>query len=122
MSQAKYEVVHNDKVYEVDESGFLADSEKWDLNWADYVRMEENIAKLGEEHYSVITDLRDYYREYRTSPVMRLFHKCTKLPLKRTYELFPSGPGKALKMAGLPTPFHLHQGGYYFPCGNLKIA
>ncbi|MCK5071467.1 MAG: TusE/DsrC/DsvC family sulfur relay protein, partial [Desulfocapsa sp.] len=37
--------------------------------------------------------------------MVRILSKTTGFPLKRIYELFPSGPGKgACKMAGLPKP------------------
>ena len=37
--------------------------------------------------------------------MVRIFSKVTGYPLKKIYELFPSGPGKgACKMAGLPKP------------------
>lgn len=117
-------IEHNGRVYNVDENGFLVNHKDWDLNWADYVRMKEGIPKLSEDHHTVIHALRAYYKENNEPPLMRNFYICTKLTRGSDfiYKLFPSGPGDgACKMAGLPTPFHLHKG-YYFPCGNLKIA
>lgn len=103
-------IEHNDKIYRVDENGFLVDPAEWDSDWVDYVRMTEGITELNETHHSVIVALRNYYQEHGSPPMVRFFSKCTNLPLKRAYELFPSGPGEgACKMAGLPAPFYLHQ-------------
>ena len=36
--------------------------------------------------------------------MVRILSKNTGYKLKEVYELFPSGPGKSCKMAGLPKP------------------
>jgi TusE/DsrC/DsvC family sulfur relay protein len=86
-------IEHNGKSYEVDEDGFLSKGmEDWDENWV-------------EEHQKVIDALQEYYKKNGIAPMVRILSKTTGFPLKRIYELFPSGPGKgACKMAGLPKP------------------
>ena len=97
---------HNGSSYNVDEDGFLANGmEEWDTNWVDYVKSVEGISELTDEHTKVIDALQEYYKKNGIASMVRILSKTTGFPLKRIYELFPSGPGKgACKMAGLPKP------------------
>ena len=99
-------IEHKGKSYEVDEDGFLLKgAEDWDENWVDYVKSVEGIAEITDEHQKVIDALQEYYKKNGIAPMVRILSKTTGFPLKRIYELFPSGPGKgACKMAGLPKP------------------
>jgi tRNA 2-thiouridine synthesizing protein E len=92
--------------YDVDEDGFLTKGmEEWNEGWVDYVKGLEGIGDLTDEHWKVINALQDYYKKNGIAPMVRILSKTTGFPLKRIYELFPSGPGKgACKMAGLPKP------------------
>ncbi len=97
---------HNGKTYNVDEDGFLTKGmEEWDQGWVEYVKASEGIGDLTDEHNKVIDTLQEYYKKNGIAPMVRILSKTTGFPLKRIYELFPSGPGKgACKMAGLPKP------------------
>lgn len=97
---------HDGKSYNVDEDGFLTKGmEEWDNGWVEYVRSVEGIGELTDEHRKVIDTLQEYYKKNGIAPMVRILSKTTGFPLKRIYELFPSGPGKgACKMAGLPKP------------------
>ena len=90
----------------VDEDGFLTNGmEEWNEKWVEYVKAEEGITDMTDEHWKVINALQDYYKKNGIAPMVRILSKTTGFPLKRIYELFPSGPGKgACKMAGLPKP------------------
>ena len=91
--------------FEVDEDGFLLDFNSFNQNWIEYVRKQEGIETISEEHQQVIDVLQDYYKKNGIAPMVRVLSKLTKFKLKHIYELFPSGPGKgACKMAGLPKP------------------
>jgi len=92
--------------YEVDEDGFLTKGmEEWNEKWVEYVKGVEGISDLTDEHMKVINTLQEYYKKNGIAPMVRILSKTTGFPLKRIYELFPSGPGKgACKMAGLPKP------------------
>ncbi len=94
------------KNFEVDEDGFLLKGmEDWNNEWVEYVRTQEGIAALNDEHWKVVHILQDYYKKNGIAPMVRILSKTTGYPLKKIYELFPSGPGKgACKMAGLPKP------------------
>lgn len=91
--------------YAVDEDGFIDDFNNWDEGWMRYVKTQEGIEELTDEHKKVIDVLQDYYKKNGIAPMVRILSKVTKFKLKYIYELFPSGPGKgACKMAGLPKP------------------
>jgi tRNA 2-thiouridine synthesizing protein E len=93
------------KTFNVDEDGFIDDYANWSEEWVQYVKSEEGIDELGEEHRLVIKTLREYYEKNGIAPMVRVLSKVTGFKLKHIYELFPSGPGKgACKMAGLPKP------------------
>jgi TusE/DsrC/DsvC family sulfur relay protein len=99
-------IEHAGKSFEVDEDGFLLKGmEEWCDEWVEYVKSIEGITEMTDEHWKVINALQDYYKKNGIAPMVRILSKTTGFPLKRIYELFPSGPGKgACKMAGLPKP------------------
>jgi tRNA 2-thiouridine synthesizing protein E len=98
-------IEHKGNTYEVDEDGFLLNGDEWNTDWVDYVKGVEGIPDVTDEHQKVIDTLKDYYKKNGIAPMVRILSKTTGYPLKRIYELFPSGPGKgACKMAGLPKP------------------
>eukprot|EP00767_Chilomastix_cuspidata_P008213 gnl/Chilomastix_cuspidata/9343.p1 GENE.gnl/Chilomastix_cuspidata/9343~~gnl/Chilomastix_cuspidata/9343.p1 ORF type:complete len:104 (-),score=5.07 gnl/Chilomastix_cuspidata/9343:12-323(-) len=99
------EVEFNGHTFVVDEDGFLDDFNNYNKEWVEYVKKEEGIEALTDEHWKVIDVLQDYYKKNGIAPMVRVLSKLTGFKLKYIYELFPSGPGKgACKMAGLPKP------------------
>ncbi|RKX61153.1 MAG: sulfite reductase [Thermodesulfobacteriota bacterium] len=92
--------------FEIDEDGFLLGGiEHWNRTWVDYVKSTEGIEELTEEHWKLVNVLQEYFKKNGIAPMVRILSKATGFPLKKVYELFPSGPGKgACKMAGLPKP------------------
>ena len=91
--------------FNIDEDGFIDNFENWNKDWVQYVKQQEGIDELSEEHWKVIDVLQDYYKKNGIAPMVRVLSKLTGFKLKHIYELFPSGPGKgACKMAGLPKP------------------
>ncbi len=99
-------VEHQGETFEIDEDGFIANYEAGKCDeWVDYVRTQEGIKELNDEHKKVIEVLQTYYEQNQIAPMVRVLSKLTGFKLKHIYELFPSGPGKgACKMAGLPKP------------------
>ncbi|HVP38644.1 MAG TPA: TusE/DsrC/DsvC family sulfur relay protein [Candidatus Saccharimonadales bacterium] len=91
---------------EVNEEGFLVHPEQWNENLARFLARHEREAEvLTDEHWAVIRFIRQHYEAHQLAPMVRSICKTTGLPLKRVYELFPSGPAKgACKVAGLPKP------------------
>lgn len=99
------EVEFNGEKFQIDEDGFILDFNGWSKNWVMYVKEQEGIDELNDEHWKVINILQDYYKKNGIAPMVRVLSKLTTFKLKHIYELFPSGPGKgACKMAGLPKP------------------
>jgi tRNA 2-thiouridine synthesizing protein E len=90
---------------EVDEDGFIVDPNQWNEDVAKALASTEGIDELTDEHWSVMNYLRDYYQKFGVAPMIRKLCKETGFPLKKIYDLFPSGPAKgACKLAGLPKP------------------
>lgn len=96
----------NGRKIEVNEEGFLVNPEEWNEEVAVFLaKKEEGLENLTEEHWKVINYIRNYYLENKLAPMVRNVCKTTGLPLKKIYDLFPSGPAKgACKLAGLPKP------------------
>ena len=94
------------KQHEVNDEGFLVHPEEWNEEMALFLaQKEEDLDALTDQHWAVIRFIRQHYEEKQNAPMVRSICKTTGLPLKRVYELFPSGPAKgACKLAGLPKP------------------
>ncbi|MBI4677152.1 MAG: TusE/DsrC/DsvC family sulfur relay protein [Elusimicrobia bacterium] len=90
---------------EVDEDGFMQEPDKWNEDIAKALATTEGVSEMSEEHWKLVHYLRDYYLKFGIAPMIRKLCKETSLPLKRIYELYPSGPAKgACKVAGLAKP------------------
>lgn len=93
------------KQLEIDEDGFIQDPDQWDEAVAKALAETEDVHEMTEEHWKLVNYLREYYLEFNMAPMIRKLCKQTGFPLKKVYELFPSGPAKgACKVAGLPKP------------------
>lgn len=93
------------KECDIDEDGFIQDPDLWDEGVAGALAATEGVPELTEEHWKLVNYLRNYYLQFGVAPMIRKVSKETGFPLKRIYELFPSGPAKgACKVAGLPKP------------------
>jgi len=96
---------YSDKKVEVDEDGFIQEPDEWTEELAVAMAKAEAVDDMTEEHWKVVNYLRNYYIEFGVAPMIRKLCKQTGFPLKKIYELFPSGPAKgACKVAGLPKP------------------
>jgi len=94
-----------DTTLEIDEDGFIQQPDKWNEAVAAALGKTEGVDELTENHWKVVSFLRDYYTEYGVAPMIRKLCKSTGFKLNEIYELFPSGPAKgACKVAGLPKP------------------
>jgi len=99
-------IVFNGQNVELNEEGFLVDPSLWNEELAVLLaKAEEGLDQLTTDHWSVIRFIRGHFIENNSAPMVRSMCKGTGVPLKRIYELFPSGPAKgACKLAGLPKP------------------
>jgi len=100
-----------EKTYEVDEDGYLADIDEWNTDVANYYAMVEGV-EMSDQHWEIVNYLREYYKRYQIAPMIKILLKeignkfgPQKGNTKYLYELFPDGPAKqACKIAGLPKP------------------
>jgi TusE/DsrC/DsvC family sulfur relay protein len=92
-------------MYEVDEHGFLQETDKWNEEIAKAYAARENINELTADHWTAINYLRSYYLQNGICPLIRRLTKETGFTLKKLYDLFPYGPAQsACKWAGVPKP------------------
>ncbi|MEK9497638.1 sulfurtransferase TusE [Photorhabdus sp. P32] len=96
---------------ETDAQGYLKNSSDWQETIALLLAEQEEIT-LTEQHWEVIHFIREFYKEFNTSPAIRMLVKAIaqkygeeKGNSRYLYRLFPKGPAKqATKIAGLPKP------------------
>ena len=101
----------NNTIIETDPLGYLLDVNQWNQDVALAIAEKENL-QLTEVHWEVIHFVRDFYKEYKTSPAIRMLVKAMAQKLgedkgnsRYLQRLFPDGPAKqATKLAGLPKP------------------
>ena len=94
-----------------DKLGFLRTVSDWTPEVAEQIAVTEGIT-LSDQHWELISLIRQYYAEFDSSPAMRPLVKYTALNLgpdkgKSMYllSLFPGSPAKICsKIAGLPKP------------------
>jgi len=90
---------------DVDEDGFMEEPDQWNEDVARALATTEDVTELTEDHWKLIHYLRDYFKHYGIAPMIRKLCKESGFPLKKVYEMFPSGPAKgACKVAGLAKP------------------
>jgi sulfur relay protein, tusE/dsrC/dsvC family len=101
----------NNTIIKTDPLGYLLDVNQWNQDVALAIAEKENL-QLTEAHWEVIHFVRDFYKEYKTSPAIRMLVKAMAQKLgedkgnsRYLQRLFPDGPAKqATKLAGLPKP------------------
>lgn len=94
-----------------DAEGYLTNHADWCEKVALAIARQENI-EMSEAHWEVVHFVRDFYREFNTSPAVRMLVKAMakkygeeKGNSRYLFRLFPDGPAKqATKIAGLPKP------------------
>ncbi len=90
---------------EVNDEGFLLQSDSWTPEIAEAIAEEIGIGPLGEKHWQVIEFCRKDATEQGTPPGLRRISKLSGINMKELYQLFPKGPGKlAARVSGLPKP------------------
>ncbi len=101
----------NDKKIKRDSQGYLIHFSDWSKALVPLLALEESI-DLTPEHWDVIYLVQAFYKEFNTSPAIRLLVKSMEQAYgpdkgnsRHLYALFPKGPAKqATKLAGLPKP------------------
>jgi len=76
------------KNFDIDEDGFIGNYEDGKCDeWVAYVKEQEGIETLTEEHTKVIKVLQEYYEQNQIAPMVRVLSKLTGCKLKHLYEL-----------------------------------
>ena len=89
---------------EVNDEGFLLQSDSWTREIAEAIAAEVGIT-LTEKHWQVIEFCRSDNEAQGQPPGLRRISKLSGVSMKELYQLFPKGPGKlASKISGLPKP------------------
>lgn len=93
------------KTVELNDEGFLADSDQWTPELAEALAQDTGLGALNDQHWQVITFCREDAAREGQPPGLRRISKLSGVGMKDLYKLFPKGPGKlAAKVSGLPKP------------------
>ena len=65
-------IEHGGKNFEIDEDGFLLDFSTYSGEWKEYVKEQEGISEITDEHIMVIDVLQDYYKKNGIAPMVRV--------------------------------------------------
>ena len=88
--------------YELDPLGFLADSERWDEDFAS-MAAHKSKTTLTDRHWQIIHYLRSFHLENTKIPGMLEMCQTNDLSMEEFWELFPDGYRRgACLFAGLP--------------------
>jgi TusE/DsrC/DsvC family sulfur relay protein len=88
---------------EVNDEGYMLDSEQWNRNIAIAIAKEEGL-ELSDRHFEVIDYIRGKIRDGEALS-LRKIGKSGIVDIKELYQLFPGAPlKKVTKIAGVPKP------------------
>jgi dissimilatory sulfite reductase related protein len=96
-------IEHSGKIFEVDEHKFLLRFSDYCEEWVDYVKDQEGIGEITDEH-RVITDVtRGYYEKNGIAPMALTLSNMTNLSVEYMNTLYPLSGLKvgSCKMAGI---------------------
>jgi tRNA 2-thiouridine synthesizing protein E len=96
-------IAYGDVNINIDDEGYLADTEDWNERVACGLAEHEGIEELTKERMDVIRFMRDYYKHYNAFPILRSVCRNIHQPKNCVREDFID-PIKAWKIAGLPKP------------------
>lgn len=96
---------------ERDSEGYLKNQGDWDPEIAGELAAEDSLV-LTEEHWELIRFEREFYRQFNTTPAIRMLTRAVREKFGKDkgssiylHKMFPGGPAKQLaKIAGLPKP------------------
>ena len=91
------------KTVELDADGNLVNLADWNEDVAKAIAAEEGIGELTDDHWKVITFMRQVFESEGDAPSIRRLGKESGVDTKALYKLFPEGPAKkSARIAGLP--------------------
>lgn len=91
------------KMIDLDDDGFMKDTEDWDQTVAHELARREGYESLDEQQYEIIRFMRNYFKKYNAFPMLQYVCKNLQQPKECVNEEFIN-PMKAWKIAGLPKP------------------
>ena len=93
------------KTVEVDDEGFLVNSEDWTEEMAPELAKEVGINELNDTHWKVIRFMREDFKAKGQIPTIRRIKNAGGVSTKDVYDAFPNGPAKkAAMISGLGKP------------------
>ena len=96
--------VINGKEVLVDDEGFMTQYDQWDEAIGQALATAIGV-DMTDEHWKVITFLREDYKEKGETPTIRRVSTAGGVDTKRLFQLFPQKPAKKMSyIAGLPKP------------------
>lgn len=95
------EITYGGKTVELDEHGFLVDTEAWDEGLAQVLAKREELAELTPDQLEIMRFMRSYYKKFNAFPILNYVCKNIHQPRECVSEKFIN-PEKAWKIAGLP--------------------
>jgi tRNA 2-thiouridine synthesizing protein E len=90
-----------EKTLQLDDDGFLANTENWNQEIAMELAKREGFDQLDEQQLEIIRFLREYYLKFHAFPILSYVCKKIQQPSECLNEEFVN-PMKAWKIAGLP--------------------
>ena len=101
------EIEYAGKKVEIDDDGFLVDSEDWDEGIAQVLAEREGVGNLSDDKIEIIKFMRAYYKKFNAFPILNYVCKNIHQPRECVSEEFIN-PEKAWKIAGLPKQSGIH--------------
>ncbi len=92
--------------FNVDDEGYLLNSEEWNENVACALAEREGIEELTKDKLDILKFVRQFYKEYNFFPILNAVCKNVHQPKDCINEQFAS-PLLTWKLAGLPKPDNL---------------
>ncbi len=87
----------------IDDEGYLINTNDWNERIACAIAEREKVDELTEERLKIIKFMRDYYKQFKSFPILdsvcRNIHESKKCVVETFID-----PLKAWKIAGLPKP------------------
>lgn len=94
---------HWQSALQLDENGLLQHPQQWTPEVAQQLAQQLNLAPMSDEHWTVISDLREYYHRFEVAPTIHsICHKHQKNEFWVKH-LFHNSLN-AWRIAGLPDP------------------
>jgi len=89
----------------IDDEGFMTEPAEWNEEIAAFLAAQIGIGELTDEHWKVITFLRDDFAAQGETATLRRVTTLEGTPTKQLYALFPKKPARKMAyVAGLPKP------------------